>query len=457
MALCARGVPERGGALRAAFRGATAAVRTAYHARVTGPRSLHSHVPPLLREPGDFRRLWTGQTISVIGDQVTSIALPLLAVTLLGADAAQMGWLTAAGLLPHLFFSLPAGVWLDRVHRRRRLMIWSDVGRALLLGTVPVAFALGALGMPQVYVVAFLTGTLAVVFDVAWNTVFVAVVPRERFVNAMALLNGSRSIASVVGPSIGGVLVQVIGAPLALLLDAISYLGSVVALRGMHTEEPPVEPAEGGLRAQLVEGLSFIARDPIMRPVLLSVATINLFTFAFMALFILYASTELGVNPGALGLTLGVGAFGSIIGALVASRLGRRIGLGPASALGCVLFPASLLLIPLAAPGMPMPVILGLLGLAEFGAGFGVMVLDINVGSVLTARVPDRIRSRSAGSFRFVNYGIRPVGALLGGALGTALGVREALWATAIASLFGVLFLVGTRILRLRDLPEVAA
>lgn len=236
----------------------------------------------------------------------------------------------------------------------------------------------------------------------------------------------------------------------------MSYLGSVVALRGMHTEEPPVEPAEGGLRDQLVEGLSFIARDPIMRPVLLSVATINLFTFAFMALFILYASTELGVNAGALGLTLGVGAFGSIVGALVASRLGRRMGLGPAYALGCVLFPASLLLIPLAAPGMPMPLILGLLGLAEFGAGFGVMVLDINVGSVLTARVPDRIRSRSAGSFRFVNYGIRPLGALLGGVLGTALGVREALWATAIASLFGVLFLVGTRILGLRDLPEVA-
>ncbi len=182
-----------------------------------------------------------------------------------------------------------------------------------------------------------------------------------------------------------------------------------------------------------------------MRPVLLSVATINLFTFAFMALFILYASTELGVNAGALGLTLGVGALGSIAGALVASRLGRRMGLGPAYALGCVLFPASLLLIPLAAPGMPMPLILALLGLAEFGAGFGVMVLDINVGSVMTARVPDRIRSRAAGSFRFVNYGIRPVGALLGGALGTAIGVREALWATAIASLFGVLFLVGTR------------
>jgi MFS family permease len=413
-------------------------------------------VPPLLRERGDFRRLWTGQTISVIGDQVTSIGLPLVAVSVLGADAAQMGWLTAAGLLPHLFFSLPAGVWLDRVHRRRRLMIWADLGRAFLLATIPLAFVLDRLGMAQLYVVAFLAGTLAVAFDVAWNTVFVAVVPRERFVNAMALLNGSRSIASVAGPSIGGILVQVIGAPLALLADAVSYLGSVFALRGMHAAEPPVEPAVGGLRAQTIEGLQFIARDPIMRPVLLSAATINLFNFAVQALFILYVTTFLGVNAGVLGLTLGVGAVGSILGALVASRIGRRFGLGPAYALGCVVFPASLLLIPLADPAMPMPLILVMLGLAEFGAGFGVMILDINVGALMTARVPDRIRSRTAGSFRVVNYGIRPIGALLGGVLGTALGVREGLWAATIASLLGVFWLVGTRIPRQRDLPEVA-
>jgi MFS family permease len=413
-------------------------------------------IPPLLRERGDFRRLWTGQTISVIGDQVTSIGLPLVAVLVLGADAAQMGYLTAAGLLPHLLFSLPAGVWLERVHRRRRLMIWADLGRAVLIASVPVAYMVGLLSLPQLYVVAFLAGTLAVAFDVAWNTIFVAVVPRERFVNAMALLNGSRSIASVLGPSLGGILVQALGAPLAMLADAISYLGSVVALRGMHAKEPPVEPAEGGVREQTAEGLRFIARDPIMRPVLLSAATINLFNFGAQALFILYVTTQLGVNPGVLGLTLGVGAVGSIIGAIVASRIGRRLGLGPAYALGCVLFPASLLLIPLAEASMPMPVILALLGLAEFGAGFGVMILDINVGAVITARVPDRIRSRTAGSFRVVNYGVRPIGALLGGAVGTALGVREALFVTTILSLAGVLWLVGTRIPGLRDLPEVA-
>lgn len=413
-------------------------------------------LPPLLRERGDFRRLWTGQTISVMGDQITGIALPLVAVTSLGADAGQMGWLTAAGLFPHLLFSLPAGVWLDRVHRRRRLMIWADVGRAVLLATIPMAFITGALGMPQLYVVSFLAGTLAVAFDVAWNTVFVAVVPRERFVNAMALLQGSRSMAAVAGPSIGGILVQVLGAPLALLADALSYLGSVVALRGIHSPEPPVEPAEGGIRAQLGEGIRFIARDPIMRPILLSVATINLFSYAVQALFILYATTILGVNAGVLGLTLGIGAIGSIIGAVVATRIGRRIGIGQAYTLACVIFPLPMLLVPLAGPEMPMAVILGLLGAAEFFAGFGVMVLDINVGALMTARVPDRLRSRSAGSFRVVNYGVRPIGALLGGFLGTAIGVREAMWVGGIAACLGVFWLIGTRIPRQRDLPDVA-
>jgi len=420
------------------------------------PSRTRQLVPELLREPGDFRRLWTGQTISVMGDQVTQIGLPLVAVLVLGADAGQMGLLTAAGLFPHLLFSLPAGVWLDRVHHRRRVMIWADIGRALLIGTIPIAFIGSVLGMPQLYVVAFLTGTLAVLFDVAWNTIFVAVVPRERFVNAMALLNGSRSIASVAGPSIGGILVQVLGAPLAMLTDAISYLGSVAALRGVHAVEPPVEPAEGHVLRQVQVGVSFIARDSIMRPILLSAATINLFNFAFQALFILYATTELGVNPGVLGLTLGIGAVGGLIGAVVATRFGVRIGLGPAYAVGCVLFPASLLLVPMASPSMPMPIILLLLGLAEFGAGFGVMILDINVGGLMTARVPDRLRSRTAGSFRVVNYGVRPVGALLGGALGTAIGVHEAIWVSTIASMLGVLWLIGTRIPRQRDLPDVA-
>ena len=422
-----------------------------------GVRSIRRLIPPLLFDAPDFRQLWIGQTISVFGDQITQLGLPLVAVLTLGADATQMGTLTAVGLLPHLLFSLLAGVWLDRVRERRRLMIAADLGRAALIASIPVAYALGVLSMPQLYVVGFLSGSLAVVFDLSWNTLFVAVTERDRYVEAMALLNGSRSLASVAGPTIGGILVQVLGAPLAMLGDSLSYLGSVVFLRRIRAAEPPIEHEEGSTRERLLAGLRFVIGDPIMRPTLLSVATVNLFTFAWSALFILYATTTLGVSPGALGLALGTGSLGAVIGAILASRIGRRIGLGPAYALGLLVYPVSLLLIPLAGPEMSMTVILALLFGSEFGAGLGVMILDINVGAIIYARTPDRIRARAAGAFRFINYGVRPVGAFFGGLLGGAVGVREAILVTTIAAIGGVLFLLGSPVLRLRDLPEVSA
>ena len=421
-----------------------------------GSRSIRRYIPPLLFDAPDFRRLWFGQTISVFGDQITQLGLPLVAVLTLGADATQMGTLTAVGLLPHLLFSLLAGIWLDRVRARRRLMIAADLGRAALIASIPVAFALGVLSMPQLYVVGFLSGTLAVIFDLSWNTLFVAVTQRDRYVEAMALLNGSRSLASVGGPTIGGLLVQVLGAPLAMLGDAFSYLGSVLFLRRIRAPEPPIEHEEGSTRERLLAGLSFVIGDPIMRPTLLSVATVNLFTFASSALFILYATTTLGVSPGALGLALGLGSVGAVIGAIFATRIGRRIGLGPAYALGLVVYPVSLLLIPLAGPEMSMTLILALLFGSEFGAGLGVMILDINVGAIIYARTPDRIRARAAGAFRFINYGVRPLGALFGGLLGGAIGVREAILVTTIGAIGGVLFLLGSPVLRLRDLPEVS-
>jgi MFS family permease len=420
------------------------------------PGWLRRWIPPLLFDAVDFRRLWLGQTISVFGDQITLLGLPLVAVLVLGADAAEMGYLTAAGLLPHLLFSLPAGAWLDRVQRRRRLMIAADLGRAGLVASIPAAYVLDVLAMPQLYLVSFLSGSLAVAFDLSWNTVFVAVTRRERYVEAMALLNGSRSLAYVGGPTIGGLLVQVLGAPLAMLTDAASYLGSVLFLRRIEASEPPIEHEEGTLRERLFAGLSFILGDAIMRPTLLAAATINLFNFAFSALFILYATNDLGIEPGVLGLALGAGAVGGVIGAIIASRVGRRLGLGPAYALGCVLFPLPLVLVPVAASHMPMPLILGLVLFSEFGAGLGVMILDINVGAVISARTPDRIRARAGGAFRFINYGIRPIGALLGGALGAAIGVRETLFAVTLASLLGVLWLVRSPVIRLRDLPEAA-
>lgn len=415
-------------------------------------RGLGTFVPPLLRE-GQFRSFWIGQTISLFGDQISILALPILAVLVLHADATTMGLLTAVGLVPHLLFSLPAGVWLDRVHRRRRLMILADVARAAAIATIPIAFVLGFRSIELLFVVAFVVGTLSVVFDISWNTIFVSVAKREQYVEASALLNGSRSLSSVGGPAIGGVLIQLFSAPVTLLADALSFLGSAFFLGRITATEPPIEREPGTIREQLAEGLSFIFRDPIVRPTILSAATLNLFNFGFQALFILYATTQLGVEPGILGLALGAGAVGAVVGAVIASRVGRKLGLGPAYVLGLIIFPASLILVPLAG-GLPQPVVLALLFLAEFGSGLGVMILDINIGAMLLARTPDRIRGRAGGAFRFINMGIRPIGATIGGLLGGLIGVRETLFIVTIAQLAGVLWLIGSPIIGLRDLPE---
>ena len=410
-------------------------------------------IPSLLRQ-GPFRNFWLGQTISVFGDQVTLLAVPIVAVLVLHAEAAQMGLLTAVGLLPHLFFSLPVGVWLDHVHNRRRLMIAADLARAAVIGSIPLAFALGDLTLVQLYVVAFVVGTLDVAFDISWSTLFVAVTERDDYVQANSLLNGSRSLAQVGGPSLGGILIQLAGAAYAMLLDALSFVASAVFLVRTRATEPAVEPQTELVRRQLAVGVRFIFGDSIMRPTLLSVATVNLFNFGFQALIILYVTTYLGVSPGALGLALGAGAVGAVAGALVAARIGGRLGLGPAYMLGLVLYPAPLILVPLVSGSLPL--VLAMLFSVEFLSGLGVMILDINVGAFMQARTPDRIRGRAMGVFRFVNYGIRPIGALLGGLLGAAIGVRETLFVVTIASLAGILWTVGSPLPGLRDMPETA-
>lgn len=403
----------------------------------------------------DFRNFWLGETISLLGDQISLIALPLAAVLVLDAGPADMGYLTAAGLAPHLLLSLPAGVWLDRVARRRRIMIAADFGRALLVATVPLAYAFDALTMAQLYGVAFAVGSLAVFFDLSYSTVFVSITSREHYVEGNALVNGSRSFSFVGGPSLGGLLVQLFSAPFALLADAVSFLVSALFLGRIRADEPLIEPEEGGMRAQIATGIRFIAGSRIFRPMLAGVATLNFFNFVFGALLVLFATRELDIAPGTLGAVLGAGAVGGLVGAVVAGRIGRSLGVGPAFILGCFLFPAPLVLVPLA--GGPRPAVLGMLFAAEFLSGFGVMILDINVGAIILAATPHRLRSRATGAFRFVNYGIRPLGALAGGALGSSIGLRPTLFIGSVGALAGLLWLLPSPIPKLRELPEEPA
>lgn len=410
-----------------------------------GPRWLPR---PLRRAP--FRRYFAAQTVSLLGDQVTYLALPLMAVLTIGAGPVEMGYLTAAALWPNLLFSLLAGAWVDRRPDKRRIMVIADLGRALLVAAVPVLWWADALTLPHLYGIAFGIGTLAVFFEVAHTSLFASLVDRADYVDANSLINGSRAVSFVAGPSAGGILVQVLSAPVALLADVLSYLASGLLLARTSVAEHPVANSGGGLG--LGAGLRYVARSPVLRPILLGTTTLNLFNFMFTALFVLYVTTELGVTPATLGAVIGAGSVGALIGAAVTGRLSRRIGIGPTLVAGLVVFPAPLVLVPLA--GGPRPVVLAMLLAAEFLSALGVMLLDIAAGSLQIATTPPGMLALVQGFKRTVNYGIRPIGALAGGALGAAIGVRPALWIATVGAVVGVLWVLFSPVASMRELPD---
>jgi MFS family permease len=399
---------------------------------------LTARIPALLHDR-TFRRYWSGQTISLFGDQISAIALPLVAVLALHARAAQMGFLAALVWLPSLLFGLHAGAWVDRRGRRRATMIGADLGRAALLVSIPVSYEFGVLTIWQLYGVAFGVGVLSVLFTVSDPTLFVSIVPDDKYLEGNSLIYGSRALSFVGGPSVGGALVQFLTAPFAVLADAASFVGSAFFLARIRPTEPPTaEPGKGTLSA----GARFIKNSRLVRASLFAVSLINFFNFVFIALFVLYATRYLHVPPGLLGLVLGIGAIGGVVGALVTKRLANSLGVGRVYTIACLVFTAPLLLVPLA--GGPRPVILVMLMTAEFISGFGVMVLDISIGSILLAVIPDDLRSRVSGAFQAVNYGTRPLGALAGGTLGTVIGPRPTLWVAAIGGMLGFLVLLPT-------------
>jgi MFS family permease len=405
---------------------------------------------PLLRDR-QFRSYWSGQTISMFGDQISGIAIPLIAVLALRASAADMGYLTALVWLPSLLFGLHAGAWVDRRGQRRRTMIGADLGRFALLMTLPACWALHVLTLAQLLGVAFGTGVLSVAFNVSDAALFVAVVPAERYLEGNSLVYASRALSFVGGPSIGGLLVQVLSAPLAVAADALSFLGSAFFLHRIRPAEPPADRSGKG---SVTAGARFIARSPVVRASLIGVAVINFFNLMFSALYLLFAVHELHLQAGLIGLILGAAAVGGVLGAMLTTRLAGRIGVGWAYVLGCLLFTAPLMLVPLA--GGPRLVVIALLFTSEFISGFGVMVLDISVGSIFAAVIPAELRSRVSGAFQAVNYGTRPAGALLGGLLGTELGLRPALWIASAGGVLGFLLLLPSPLPAFR-MPSVPA
>ena len=408
---------------------------------------------PLWRER-DFATYWGGQGISQLGDRVSELALPLTAVAVVGATATQVGLLTAAIWLPNLL-ALVLGTWVDRQRRTRRVLIAADLLRAAVVLTIPLAHAFGVLELPQLFAVALLLGAGATLYQSAWQPFFVNLVRRDQYVEANSLLSTTRSASFVAGPAVGGALVQALGAPLALVVDGASFLVSAALLRRVGVTERPraVETVHTPLRQQVREGMRIVLHHPYLAPALRCVTWVNFFTFMVSAVVLVFASRTLGLSAGTIGLALGVGALGGVAGALAAGPVGRRIGAGRTIAVGAVLFTMPLALLSLArGDGLAAAAVLA--GV-EAVSGFGVMLFDVHLNSVQTVVTPDAVRGRVVGAFTTVNYGIRPVGAVLGGVLADLIGVRPTLVIGGLGGALAVLWMLRTPLGRVRSVDEL--
>ncbi|GAA1554041.1 MFS transporter [Kribbella hippodromi] len=396
-----------------------------------------------------FRTFWSAQTVSEFGDRITELGLPLIAVTLLDASPSQVGFLTAAVWLPNLA-SLFIGTWVDHRRDKRPLMIAADLTRTVLLLSLPIAYWFGALALGHLYAIAILAGTAHVVFNTAYASFFVRLVDREQFLEANSKLSATRSISYMGGPAVGGLLVQVLTAPVAIVADALTFVFSAVQLSRLKVTPAESEESAEPLLHRAAAGMKYVLKHPYLSRSLACATTVNFFNLMSTALLVLFASRSLGLSAGTIGLAFGVGASGGLLGAVAASPLSRRFGAGPVIAAGAIVFPSSIAIAALA--DGPTWVKAGALAAAEFVGAFAVMCFDVPLNSLQAAVVHDHMRSRVAGAFSSINYGIRPLGAIAGGFLGTWIGVRETLLISAAGGLLSVLWLVGSPIIRTREL-----
>lgn len=401
----------------------------------------------------DFRQLWVGDTISQFGTQVGGIALELLAVVVLGASAFQMGLLGTFENLAFLLVGLPAGAWVDRM-RKRQVLIWGDVVRGVALLSLPVAWLLDVLTFPLVLVVATVVGVATVFFDVAYQSYLPSLVPPGRISEGNAKLQVAHSAAHVMGPGIGGVLVRALGAPLVILLDAISFLGSVVfTLRIQHREEPPSRADRRRLHVEIGEGLAFVLHQPLLRRVVATTSVSNLFSSISGALLTLYAIRELEIGAAGLGLALSLGSVGGLAGALSAEWVIRRVGEGRSIALALLPTLPAVALLPLASGTTP-PVAVALVAVSGAVSGIGIIVYNVAQVSFRQRLCPAPLLGRMNASVRFVVWGTMPIGAFLGGVIGSRYGITTALWVGVAGQCLAVLPVLLSPLRRMRDLPR---
>jgi MFS family permease len=411
---------------------------------------------PTLWRHGNFMKLWTAQTVTQFGDEITQIALPLTAILTLDADPFQLGLLGTFQFLPFILLTIPAGVWVDRM-RRKPILIGADLGRAVALTSIPVAFVGGWLSIWQLYVVAFAVGCLEVFFDVAYQSYLPSVVERDQLIEGNAKLELSTSASTFGGPAVAGVLVEIFRAPLAILFDAISYLGSVLFLLLIRRPETPPEPHSSGqapsMFREAAEGLRYVLGNRYLRAIAPCTGLFNLFGNIGFVVLLLYLVEDLGLSPATIGLIFALGNLGVFAGALVADRIPRRIGVGPTIVASAFFSSFPLMLVALAPQDGPAPFLVAALALATFTG----VVYNVNQVSLRQAITPERMQGRMNATMRFIVWGTIPIGTLVGGFLGGVIGLQETIWVAAIGSFVAFLPVLLSPVRTLERIPEPEA
>ena len=414
-------------------------------ARRRGRQSLWGH--------RDFVRLWSAESVSRFGSQVSLLALPLIAITVLHTSTFEVGLLSTMEFLPFVLVGLPAGVWVDRL-RRRPVLIAGDLGRALALASVPAAHFLGVLSIEQLYVVAFVSGVLTVFFDVAYQSYLPRLVRQEQLVEGNAKLEISSSGASIAGPGLAGLLIQAFTAPVAVLVDALSFLASAGFIARIRRPEPPPPPARGsGMRREIAEGLRYVLGHRLLRWVAAATGTFNLFSSMTQAILVLYLVRRLGMSAGLIGLVMTIGNAGWLLGASASSRLSGKIGVGMSVMGGTVVGAAGAVLIPLAPASGPVPWLI----VSTCLMSLGTTVYNIGQLSVRQAITPERLHGRMNATMRFMVWGTMPLGSAIGGALGQTIGLRPTLWIAALGALIPIGEILASRIWALRSVGDAVA
>lgn len=406
-----------------------------------------------------FLAVWSAATISIFGSLITRTALPFAAILVLDAGPVEISWIRSAELVAGLVFGLVAGAWVDRL-RRRPILIWADLGRALILASIPIAFLLNALTLVQLVIVAFATAVLSTFFDVADHAYLPTVVSRKRLVDANSALTATGSVAEFSAFGLGGFLIQALTAPIAIVVDAVSFVVSAILLATIRKPEPPPTPHADRepVMGEILDGIRILARSPLLRALALSHGGTHILWGIFGTSYLIFANEELGLDPATIGVIAAIGGIGSLAGSALAPIMVRRFGVGQSILLGIVGFIAGNALIPLApAAGAVVGIPLGalfLIGQQLLGDSLAT-VFEVTETSLMQASVSDRVLGRVNASFTTFTTLLTLLGAIAGGIIAETWGLRTAFWVGLLGAALTLFVVWFSPVRKVREAPLV--